>query len=69
MAENRLRIVADLSVNTLPKTPAKLQKLARRLGYALNGDIPPGERFLQDFAAHTSRVRAIYDKVFGRAER
>ncbi len=68
MAENRLRIVADLSVNTIPKAPAKLQKLARRLGYALEGDGPPGERFLQDFAAHTSRVRAIYNKVFQRPE-
>ncbi|MFQ5883313.1 MAG: bifunctional [glutamate--ammonia ligase]-adenylyl-L-tyrosine phosphorylase/[glutamate--ammonia-ligase] adenylyltransferase, partial [Candidatus Methylomirabilales bacterium] len=64
MAENRLRIVADLSVNTIPKTPAKLQKLARRLGYVPSGDIPPGERFLQDFAAHTSRVHAIYEQVF-----
>ena len=68
MAENRLRIVADLSVNTIPKTPAKLQKLARRLGYAPNGDIPPGERFLQDYAAHTSRVRAIYEQVFRRTD-
>ncbi|MFQ5657531.1 MAG: bifunctional [glutamate--ammonia ligase]-adenylyl-L-tyrosine phosphorylase/[glutamate--ammonia-ligase] adenylyltransferase [Candidatus Methylomirabilales bacterium] len=68
MVENRLRIVADLSVNTVPKAPAKLHKLARRLGYAVDGDVPPGERFLQDFAAHTSRVRAIYDKVFGRVE-
>ncbi len=64
MAENRLRIVADLSVNTVPKAPAKLQKLARRLGYTSNGDVPPGERFLQDFAAHTSRVHAIYERVF-----
>ncbi|MFQ5946401.1 MAG: DUF294 nucleotidyltransferase-like domain-containing protein, partial [Anaerolineae bacterium] len=64
MAENRLRIVADLSVNTIPKTPAKLQKLARRLGYSPDGDVPPGEQFLEDFAAHTSRVRAIYEKVF-----
>ena len=68
MVENRLRIVADLSVNTVPKAPAKLQKLARRLGYALDGDVPPGERFLEDFAAHTSRVRAMYDKVFGRVD-
>jgi glutamate-ammonia-ligase adenylyltransferase len=69
MAENRLRIVADLSVNTVPRAPAKLEKLARRLGYAREGDVPPGERFLRDFAAHTSRVHAIYDQVFGGAER
>ena len=67
MAENRLRIVADLSVNTVPRAPAKLQKLARRLGYALDGDVPPGERFLQDLSAHTSRVLAIYERTFHRA--
>ncbi len=67
MAENRLRIVADLSVNTVPRAPAKLQKLARRLGYALDGDVPPGERFLQDLSAHTSRVLAIYERIFHRA--
>ncbi|MEE9182305.1 MAG: bifunctional [glutamate--ammonia ligase]-adenylyl-L-tyrosine phosphorylase/[glutamate--ammonia-ligase] adenylyltransferase [candidate division NC10 bacterium] len=64
MVENRLRIVADLSVNTVPRAPAKLEKLARRLGYAREGDVPPGERFLQDFAAHTSCVHAVYEKVF-----
>jgi glutamate-ammonia-ligase adenylyltransferase len=68
MVENRLRIVADLSVNTVPRAPAKLEKLARRLGYAREGDIPPGDRFLQDFAAHTSRVHAVYEKIFTRAE-
>ncbi|MBW8056754.1 MAG: bifunctional [glutamate--ammonia ligase]-adenylyl-L-tyrosine phosphorylase/[glutamate--ammonia-ligase] adenylyltransferase [candidate division NC10 bacterium] len=68
MVENRLRIVADLSVNTVPRAPAKLEKLARRLGYAREGDVPSGERFLQDFAAHTSRVHAVYEKVFGRAQ-
>lgn len=68
MVENRLRIVADLSVNTVPRAPAKLGKLARRLGYARIGGIPPGEQFLQDFAAHTSRVHAIYEKVFGRPD-
>lgn len=66
MVENRLRIVADLSVNTIPKAPAKLEKLARRLGYARDGGVPPAERFLRDFRAHTSRVHAIYEKVFGR---
>ena len=68
MVENRLRIVADLSVNTIPKAPAKLQKLARRLGYAPNGDLSPGEKFLRDFAAHTSRVHAIYERVFTKTD-
>lgn len=64
MVENRLRIVADLSVNTVPRAPAKLEKLARRLGYARDRDVPLGERLLRDFTTHTSRVHAIYKKVF-----
>lgn len=68
MVENRLRIVADLSVNTVPRAPAKLEKLARRLGYAREGERPAGDRFLQDFAAHTSRVHAVYEKVLRRTE-
>ncbi|MFQ5961430.1 MAG: glutamate-ammonia-ligase adenylyltransferase, partial [Candidatus Methylomirabilales bacterium] len=68
MVENRLRILADLSVNTVPKAPAKLEKLARRLGYAREGDSPARDRFLHDFAAHTSRVHAVYEKTFRRAE-
>ncbi len=68
MVENRLRILADLSVNNVPKAPAKLEKLARRLGYAREGDRPAHERFLQDFAAHTSRVHAVYEETFRRAE-
>ncbi|MBI2454681.1 MAG: bifunctional [glutamate--ammonia ligase]-adenylyl-L-tyrosine phosphorylase/[glutamate--ammonia-ligase] adenylyltransferase [candidate division NC10 bacterium] len=63
--ENRLRIVADLSVNTLPAAPAKLEKLAKRMGYRPQGDDSARERFQKDYAAHTGRVRAIYNRVFG----
>ena len=61
--ENRLRIVADLSVSTLPASPVKLEKLAKRLGYRAEGDRPGREAFLGDYAAHTGRVRAIYNTV------
>lgn len=63
--ENRLRIVADLSVNTLPAAPAKLEKLAKRMGYRPQGDDSARERFQKDYAAHTGRVRTIYNRVFG----
>jgi glutamate-ammonia-ligase adenylyltransferase len=66
--ENRLRIVADLSVNTLPASPAKLEKLAKRMGYQSQANGSARERFLADYAAHTGRVRAIYNRVLGRAE-
>jgi len=66
--ENRLRIVADLSVNTLPSAPAKLETLAKRMGYAAVVGTFARERFLNDFAATTSRVRAIYLRTLGLPE-
>ena len=63
--ENRLRIVADLSVNTLPAAPAKLEKLAKRMGYMPRSGVGAREQFLEDYTAHTVRVRAIYNRVFG----
>jgi glutamate-ammonia-ligase adenylyltransferase len=62
--ENRLRIVADLSVNTLPSSPAKLEKLAKRMGYHRTAGAAH-EQFLADYAAHTSRVRGIFKQVLG----
>jgi glutamate-ammonia-ligase adenylyltransferase len=66
--ENRLRIVADLSVNTLPAAPGKLEKLAKRMGYLSQSSGSARDRFLEDFAAHTSRVRMIYQQILGKAE-
>ncbi len=66
--ENRLRIVADLSVNTLPAAPAKLEKLAKRMGYRPGTEGSARERFLEDYTAHTGRVRAIYTRVFGKPD-
>ncbi len=66
--ENRLRIVADLSVNTLPAAPAKLEKLAKRMGYRPGPEVGSREQFLEDYAAHTVRVRAIYNRVFGTSD-
>jgi glutamate-ammonia-ligase adenylyltransferase len=63
--ENRLRIVADLSVNTLPAAPAKLEKLAKRMGYRPRPEVGAREQFLEDYSTHTLRVRAIYNRVFG----
>ncbi len=66
--ENRLRIVADLSLNTLPGVPAKLEKLAKRLGYMPVGERVAREQFLDDYAMHTRRVRTIYERILGRSE-
>lgn len=66
--ENRLRIVADLSVNTLPAAPAKQEKLAKRMGYRPRPEVAAREQFLDDYAAQTARVRAIYNRVFGSSD-
>ncbi len=66
--ENRLRIVADLSVNTLPAAPTKLEKLARRMGYRPRPEVGARDQFLEDYTGHTVRVRAIYNRVFGTSE-
>ncbi len=62
--ENRLRIVADLSLSTLPSAPLKLERLAKRMGYRGRGDRSGREQFLEDFAAQTTRVRAIFNRIF-----
>ena len=66
--ENRLRIVADLGVNTLPAAPAKLEKLAKRMGYRPGPKVGAREQFLADYSTHTVRVRAIYTWVFGASD-
>jgi glutamate-ammonia-ligase adenylyltransferase len=62
--EHRLRIVADLSVNTLPAVPGKLEKLAKRMGYAPQVEASAREQFLTDYEGHTKRIRAFYERVF-----
>jgi [glutamine synthetase] adenylyltransferase / [glutamine synthetase]-adenylyl-L-tyrosine phosphorylase len=67
--ETRLRIVADLSLSTLPAAPARLEKLARRMGYASAGPQTAREQFQGDYARHTSRVREIFARVFATGDR
>jgi glutamate-ammonia-ligase adenylyltransferase len=62
--ETRLRIVADLSVNTLPSSPVKLEKLAKRMGYVPRADATAQAQFLADYAARTGEVREIFQRVF-----
>jgi glutamate-ammonia-ligase adenylyltransferase len=66
--ENRLRIVADLGVNTLPAAPGKLEKLAKRMGYRARPEARAREQFLEDYREQTMRVRAIYTRIFGTSE-
>lgn len=59
--ENRLGIVQELSIKTLPTSPEEKTKLAKRLGYFGN---QPSKTFLKDYEAHTIAVRGIYKKIF-----
>ncbi|MBI4962942.1 MAG: bifunctional [glutamate--ammonia ligase]-adenylyl-L-tyrosine phosphorylase/[glutamate--ammonia-ligase] adenylyltransferase [Desulfomonile tiedjei] len=59
--EDRLRIMEQRSVNSLPLRGEKLKGLARRLGYGENGE----GLFLQDYFEVTDSIRKIYDSFFG----
>jgi len=67
--EMRLRIVADLSLNTLPSAPAKLEKLAKRMGYAPSAERSAREQFLADYEAWTGHVNEIFRRVFDVAQK
>ncbi len=62
-AENRLRILHNISTDQMELTPTKLMKLARRLGYEGNGTYTPQDLFLLDYRSHTEKVREIYRRV------
>jgi [glutamine synthetase] adenylyltransferase / [glutamine synthetase]-adenylyl-L-tyrosine phosphorylase len=59
--EDRLRIMEQRSVNTLPLQGEKLTGLARRLGYGERGE----ELFLKDYFKVTDSIRKVYDSFFG----
>lgn len=65
--EHRLQMEHGAQTHTLPASQTKLELLARRCGYTRADDIVAA--FSQDLAAHTSAVRAIYDRVFGEPDR
>ena len=56
-AENRLRVLHNISTDQMELEAAKLAKLAKRLGY--HGDEPESQ-FLRDYHGHTEKVREIY---------
>ena len=60
--EHRLQMEHGAQTHRLPTAHARLDVLARRCGYGQSGD--PTQLLQADLAAHTSSVRAIYDRVF-----
>jgi glutamate-ammonia-ligase adenylyltransferase len=61
--EHRLQLLHALQTHTLPADPDELGKLARRLGYG--GDRAAARaRFLADYDATRTRVRAAFEQFF-----
>jgi [glutamine synthetase] adenylyltransferase / [glutamine synthetase]-adenylyl-L-tyrosine phosphorylase len=58
--ESRLRIVHNLTQDSLPANPEDLEKLARRLGFEPGPDGGPGPRFLAQLDRHTSQIRELF---------
>lgn len=64
-AENRLRILHNVSTDQMDLHPGKVDKLAKRLGY--HGDAPH-DLFLKDYRRHTENVREIYNRIVVRGQ-
>ena len=63
--EHRLQILNDLQTQTLPTGEAELRALARRTGYL---ELEQGtEMLLRDYAAHTLKVRGLYDNLLSQS--
>jgi len=59
--ENKLRILNDSSMNELSGDPAKLNNLARRLGYRDEKE-SAGEAFIDDYQQATEAIRTIFER-------
>jgi glutamate-ammonia-ligase adenylyltransferase len=64
--QNRLRIATDRDTSSLPGEPARLDRVARRIGYGAGDGSSPGEQLLADYRRHTEQVRRIYEATFER---
>jgi glutamate-ammonia-ligase adenylyltransferase len=58
--ESRLRIVHNLTQDSLPANPEDLEKLARRLGFEAGLESSASQRFLADLDKHTTQIRELF---------
>jgi glutamate-ammonia-ligase adenylyltransferase len=63
LAEARLRIVTNRPLNEYPESPAELERLARRMGFANDDRRTAGERFLAELGRHSKAVREVFDRL------
>ena len=64
--ENRLRILSDQPIDALPKSPEKINNLAKRMGYPDDGGGGAGRKLLSDLERHRDRVRNLFHLWFTR---
>jgi glutamate-ammonia-ligase adenylyltransferase len=62
--ENKLQMVADAQVHSLPASEGAIRLCGLRLGYRDAKDLGAGEALLRDHRAHTEAVHRIFTSVF-----
>lgn len=62
--ENRLRIVNNVSMDSLPSEPSALEEITRRYALNLNVDKLTPDEFLNQISHHTTQVRSIFNRFF-----
>jgi glutamate-ammonia-ligase adenylyltransferase len=63
--ESRLRIVHNVSRDTLPDSPEDLEKLARRLGYHSSNGRSASDAFIEECERITRQTRQTFVRVLG----
>lgn len=61
--ENKLQMVHDSQTHVLPADAAEQRLLARRLGYADEGNVTASQRFLSDLRGHQDTVRRLFEEL------
>jgi [glutamine synthetase] adenylyltransferase / [glutamine synthetase]-adenylyl-L-tyrosine phosphorylase len=64
--ENKLQMVADAQVHSLPEKPGEVRACALRLGYRDSEGLPAGDALLGDYRRVTEGVHRIFGDVFQR---
>ncbi len=62
--ENRLRIVNNISMDSLPTDREELEELTRRYALKLDTEKPTPDKFLGMISLHTHKVRNIFERFF-----
>ncbi len=62
--ENRLRVVNNVSLDSIPHDPEELEKLTKRYALKMDAEKPTPEGFLEMISFHTQRVREIFYRFF-----